>query len=115
MVKIFQDWLMQIVEDDPLPDEIDHVLFSIKQNGKYKFVYIKGYEKKIDVNAIAYFPLEAQFFKCRELAVLDENIIFERVKYLIDESFSSLILKQQIKNKKIYLEFKNNFEYLFKV
>ena len=60
-------WLKQIVEDDPLPCEIDVIVFKISFNGLYKYIELLGFEKEADFSQIAYMPLEAQGFKINEL------------------------------------------------
>lgn len=115
MVDRFISWLEGILEDDPLPEEIDILVFNIRQNGKYKYIELIGYENHISENQIAYYPLEAQHFICNEMAKFDdEKFIFE-CKYLIEECFVSNILKYQLKNKKIYLKNNNKIDYLLKV
>lgn len=115
MVKRFAFWLEGIVEDDPIPVEITHILFNTKQNGKYKYIELIGYENDINENDLTYFPLEAQFFFCNELAKLKENEFEYQCKYLIEESFDNIFLKKQFKNKKIYFKFKDKIQFLFKV
>ena len=43
MIDKFAFWLSGIVEDDPLPDEIDNILFLIKTNGSYKYTEMRGF------------------------------------------------------------------------
>lgn len=114
MVVKFTSWLEGLIEDDPLPYEINIIVFNIRQNGRYRYLECIGYEQEINQNSVAYYPLEAQCFLCHELAKLDDRIWFE-CEYIIEESFSSKILKQQFKNKKIYLKYKEKIKFLFKV
>ena len=53
-------------------------------------------------------------WKSKELAKLNDITFYNRCKYLIEECFSSGILKQQFSGKKIYFHFKN-IEFLFKI
>ena len=115
MVKKFTFWLEGLIEDDPLPAEITHILFNSRHNGNYKYIELLGYEKEINQNALAYYPLEAQLFFCNEIAKLNDNGFEYEVKYLIEECFSSRILKNQFKNKKIYFKYKEKINFLFKV
>ncbi|MBE7075275.1 MAG: hypothetical protein E7376_04785 [Clostridiales bacterium] len=115
MVKQFTFWLEGLVEDDPLPDEIKIIVFNIRINGVYKYIELIGYEKEININSNVYYPLEAQFFSNLSLAKSSFHAFYNTVKYLIDESFSSAILKQSFKNRKIYLKFQEKAELLFNV
>lgn len=115
MVDRLISWLEGLLEDDPIPNEIDIIVFNIRENGKYKYLELIGYEHCISENQIAYYPLEAQHFICKEIAKFDdEKFIFES-KYLIEECFKSKILKFQLKNKKIYLKNNREINFLFKV
>lgn len=115
MVENFKLWLEGLLEDDPVPEEIDILLFNIKSNGEYKFIELIGYENQINSNAITYYPLESQFYWNHALAKQDNKTFIFEVKYIIEEAFASLILKTQLKNKKIYLKCNNEINYLFKV
>ena len=115
MVNKFTFWLESIVEDDPLPDEINSILFKVDKNGGYKFIKLLGYSGVPNVNKIAYFPLEAQFFLDHTLAKQPTDKFLFNAKYIIEECFNSLILKKQFKGKKIYFQFNNVVEYLFKI
>ena len=112
MVSRFTFWLEGIVEDDPLPTEIKNIVFDVKHNGKYKYLEMQGFEKKISPNAIFYRPLEAEFFALKELSQDGENLFEYKVKTLIDEAFFSPILKQQFAGRKIYL-LNRNLQFLF--
>lgn len=115
MVAKFTFWLEGLIEDDPLPCEIDIIVFNTRQNGKYKYIECIGYEQEINSNSLAYYPLEAQCFLCGELAGLDnKNFCFE-CEYIIEEAFSSKILKQQFKNINIFFKYEDNIKLLFKV
>ena len=112
MIEKFVFWLCGIVEDDPLPDEIQCILFIVKSNGNYKYLEMQGYEKGVDFTKLFYRPLEAEFFDIRELVTSNKNVFEYRLKSLIDEAFSSEVLKQQFIGRKIYI-FINHLEYLF--
>ena len=115
MVEKLTFWLLSIFEDDPLPDEINVLLFNVKTNGKYKYLEVKGYENFICDNSNSFFPLEAQFFDCLELAKLDDKKFYLRSKYIIEEAFSNNELKYILKKIKIYIRMNNSLEYLFTV
>lgn len=115
MVKLFTSWLEGVVEDDPLFEEIDIIVFNTRFNGKYKYLELKGYEKYIFDNAIAFSPLEAQFFDCADLSKMNESKFCFNAKYLIEESFSSDNLKREFNNRKIYFKYKQKLEYLFDI
>lgn len=114
MVSQMTLWIEGIVEDDPLPDEVDVILFKTKFNGNYKFLEMLGFEKCVNENAFLYRTLEMQFFKSKELASLSDAVFYNRCKYLIDEAFSSEILQYAFKGRKIFFEFKQ-LEFLFVV
>ena len=107
-------WLESIVEDDPLPDEVDVIVFKLNANGNYKYLELLGLENELNLNKETFRPLEAQFFDLKEILTKDERVFVYRLKTIIDEAFSSLVLKQQYKNRKIYL-YVNTFEFLFEV
>lgn len=107
-------WIEGIVEDDPLGDEIKNIVFNIIGNN-YKHLEMLGYEGEPCENALVYRPLEAQFFNCNKLLKFSDEIFFNKIEYYIQEAFGSDILKQQFKNRKIYLKFKNNLKLLFVV
>ncbi|MBE7082289.1 MAG: hypothetical protein E7378_01230 [Clostridiales bacterium] len=115
MVKQFTFWLEGIFEDDPLPDEIDTLVFNVRHNGAYKYVELKGYEKKFIANANFYYPLEAQFFGNKQLAKQSEGLFEYNVKLCIEECFASANLKQQCHNRNVYFSNGDKLEFLFKV
>ena len=100
-------WLEGITEDTPLTDEIDIIVFKINVNGNYKFLELIGLEKQTNLNQMLFSPLEAQFFNIKQLFCKDENVFLYRIKNIIEEAFSSEILKQQFYKRKIYLLYKN--------
>lgn len=115
MVEQFVFWLLGIIEDDPLPDEVKCILFNTRINGNYKYIELKGYEKEPNINAVAFSPLEAQFFYSFTLAKMqNENFVYN-AKYIINEAFSNKELKYIFKKCKIYFKYLNNINYLFTV
>ena len=114
MVKRFSFWLEGIVEDDPIPVEIKIIVFKVTKNGEYKSTEMLGYEDINLTNKVPYFPLEAQFLWCHTLSKQNEQKFIYVIKNVIEEAFSSNILKQQFGGKEIYLQYKN-IEFLFGV
>lgn len=115
MVKQLEFWLEGIIEDDPIPEEIDILLFKVHKNGLYKYLELNGYEKEINNNSVTYYPLEAQFFNCKELAQLGDNLFYIRAKNIIEEAFSSSVLQQQLKGRKIFFQYGDRIDFLFRV
>lgn len=115
MVEQFIFWILGIVEDDPLPDEINCLLFETKINGDYKYLQLKGYEKEPNVNSISFNPLEAQFFNNRTLARMKKDNFIYNAKYIINESVANAEIINVFNNKKIYFKYLDNLEYLFKI
>ena len=101
---LFTFWLLSIVEDDPIPYEINHIVFVINQDNS---ITMGGCEQKPNLNNMFdYYPLEAQYFYLKNLSYL-------QIKNLIDESFSNEELKFQFKKRKIYCSYFDNIEFLF--
>lgn len=118
IIEQFIFWLESIVEDDPIPYEIQYVSFVYTKINSSFVLCVGGNEFKPNTNNIYdYFPLEAQYFNCPNLnSIKDELYYANLIKTCIDESFSSCILKQQFKNKLIYFgEYGKNLKFLFKV
>lgn len=115
MIKKLQDWIEGIFEDDAIPEEITTIVFNIVENGKFKYLELKGYEGCIDANKISFFPLEAQFFCCKDLLINEDNLFLYRIKTSIEEAFSSATLEYLLKNRKVYLKYNQNINYLFTV
>ncbi len=115
MIKKLQDWIEGILEDDALPEEISSILFNVVENGKFKYLELKGFEGSIDLNKITYFPLEAQFFCCKDFLYVEDKLFLFRIKNSIEEAFSSVTLCFLLKNKKIYLRYNQQINYLFTV
>ena len=60
MQKMFEQWVLGTLEDDPLPYEVRHIIFCLHKEG---FLSFGGQEilPKMIFN-FEYYPLEAQFF-----------------------------------------------------
>ena len=60
MQKMFEQWVLGTLEDDPLPYEVRHIIFCLHKEG---FLSFGGQEilPKMLFN-FEYYPLEAQFF-----------------------------------------------------
>ena len=114
MVANFTSWLEKLFEDYPMPDEMQSILFETHV-GAYNYVELKAYEREPNINAICYYPIEAQFYHDNSLAKMNEKQFINRLYYLIEECFSNEFLNWHLKNKKIYLKYKNNIKYLFNV
>ena len=115
MVEKFVFWLSSIIEDDPIPSEIKNIVFNVVKNGEYKYLQLIGYEKYISNNSMCFMPLEAYYFDCKELAKLSDENFYLKSKYIIEEAFSNIILKNEFKNLNIYIKFNNKLELLFNV
>lgn len=115
MVKKFAFWLEGIFEDDPLPIEINVLVFLKKQKGLYNYLELQGFEKEYNENSIAFNPLEAQFFNCKELSSLDDINFDIKVQKIIDDAFLNITLKKQLKNTKIFYKNEKKLIYLFKI
>lgn len=105
MIKSFSFWLESIVEDDPIPYEINHIIFMYEENNKSFSLCVGGTEFKPNYNNMFdYFPLEAQFLCLKQLNEISDEMYYKKlIMFYIDESFSSQYLKEQFLNKKIYL------------
>ena len=113
MVKDFIFWLTSIAEENPIPDEVDCILFIASSQDGYCFLQMNGFEGVPDEHKNCFRPLEAQFFYSKELQNISEKILKYRIKYAIEEAFFDKNLKYEYKNKKIYLMLNKNMEYLF--
>jgi hypothetical protein len=67
--KSFINWLIEIEEDDPLPYEINFVMFVLVKKGVHYEVFFTGHETLFKNTIIAgpYYPLEAQYFNYKNL------------------------------------------------
>lgn len=115
MVEQFIFWILGIVEDDPIPDEIKCILFETKIRGEYKYIILKGYENEPNINAFTFCPLEAQWFNNTTLAKMHKDNFIYNIKYIINESFANNELKAVFKSKKIYFKYLDKIEFLFKI
>ncbi len=115
MTEDLRFWLEQIVEDDPIPYEVKHIIFSYIFDGAITLC-MGGTEQKPTINNMFdYFPLEAQFFDCKKLKKIKDEAYFCRLlKFSLNECFCSEYLKNQFKSKKIYIYNGTNMpKYLF--
>ncbi len=104
MTEDLKFWLEQIVEDDPIPYEIKYIIFSYTFDGVITLCMGGTEQKPTQNNMFDFFPLEAQFFDCKELARINDRSFFERLfENSLDECFCDKYLKNQFKGKKIYL------------
>ena len=87
MVDEFVFWLKSISDDNPIPDEIDCIVFIVKAKGKYAYLELNGYEGKPDFYKICYRPLEAQFFHSKNFNNISTKILNYRIKNLIEDAF----------------------------
>ncbi len=118
IIKNFSFWLESIVEDDPIPYEIENISFVYTKTNSCFVLCMGGTEFKPNQNNIFdFFPLEAQFFYFIQLnKIKDENYYKNLIKTCIDESFSSSYLKEQYNKKYIYFgEYGKKLEFLFQV
>ncbi len=104
-----------MVEDTPIPEEVNCILFVVTANGEYKSVQMLGYEERVDLSKIAFNPLEAEFVFLHDFAKKESAQFEYNLKLLIEESFCANTLKKEFKNKKIYYMYKNKIMFLFKV
>lgn len=66
--KAFKNWLINIEEDNPLPYEINTVLFMLIKNSNIYSLSFSGHEKKVKrVNSGPFHPLEGQYFYNKNL------------------------------------------------
>jgi len=87
LVKSLEFWLLSIVEDDPLPDEIKIIVFNIISNGEFLTLSLTGFESLNNMNKVPYNPLEAQFYYDKKYLKLDAKSFIIKFKNAIDECF----------------------------
>ena len=78
MINEIESWLTGLVEDDPIPYEIKHMIFFYTNANNCFVLKMGGFEilpKK--VYEPDFFPLEAQFVFHRELLKIKDNHYFE--------------------------------------
>ncbi len=102
------------MEDEPIPYEIKIIVFKVSKNGEYKNIEMLGFESIDLMSKVPYRPLEAQFFWCHDLSKLNEQKFIYNLGAIIEEAFTSNILKQQFKARKIYMQYES-LEFLFEV
>ena len=83
----FNEWVTGVFEDDPLPHEVNYLLFILDRKGKYYNLEFSGHERVdtlINYSGF-YYPQEAQGFMCKEFLSLQlsPNSIFDYVKQLL--------------------------------
>ncbi len=83
----FDDWVLGVFEDDPLPFEVNYILFILDKKGDYYNLEFSGHQyidKSINSSGFFY-PLEAQSFFCTEFFGLkiSNQKIFKLTKTLI--------------------------------
>ena len=106
-------WLKQIVEDDPIPYEIKHIVFIIQNYclsvGGYELLPKIIYEPEFQ-------PLEAQYMFYNDLYKIKQlNAFLETVITEIDEAFYDNEIKNIFIGKKIYVsQFGCSPQFLFK-
>lgn len=118
MINEIENWLVGLVEDDPIPYEIKHIVFFYTDLNNCFVLKIGGFEILPDkVYQPEFFPLEAQFVFYRELLKIKNRQYFEDyAKKEIDDAFYSVYLKNQFKNRKIYFsQFGKSPQFLFNV
>ena len=104
MISDFTHWLEGIVEDDPVPYEVKNICFVYTQTNNCFSLFMGGTENYPTLNNMFdYFPLEAQYYNFNELYKIKDLHHFTKMcKYLIDECFSSVVLKTQFAQKRIF-------------
>lgn len=95
-------WLRGLIEDDPIPYEIDTLVFYINSHNEIGFSGAETKNIKI-VDLFFYYPLEAQFFYCPNLT----NLMIKSTK---KENLNYLkILLTKLKKDNYFKKF--NFKY----
>lgn len=70
----FENWLLGLFEDEPLPYEITHLLFLLNFKNNFVSLSFSGGEYLNENNyPLDYYPLEAQFFYCYTFFHLYKN------------------------------------------
>lgn len=109
-------WVTGIVEDNPIPYEVKHIVFCYTLTNNCFIVFMGGCEQKpLQENMFDYFPLEAQYFDSKQLySIKDESYFVKLFPKVIDEAFSDEFLTSQFNDKKIYFSKYGNLpKYLF--
>ena len=117
----FDSWLNGNFEDDPLPYEINVILFCFSIKNDLISLNMSGGEHMYTYNQpLFYCPLELQFFFCKSFFnIFSYHIFFQTKKYRFNKKVKSLFVLKLVKslienylknnmnspliNKKIYL------------
>lgn len=101
--KNFYYWLAGIQEDDPLPFEIKNIYFIVEFNQNDIVVSYSADDKNLQYfDYGTYFPLEAQYFFCRELSKLLKQFF---IKKSISKSEVFNMLNSLVSKAKTELDF----------
>ena len=95
MQQLFDEWVLGVFEDDPLPYEVNMLLFVLDKKGDYYNLEFSGhqcYGQSIN-NSGFYYPLEAQSFVCKEFFNL--NISEQKMMSLIKSLIINLTKNKQ--------------------
>lgn len=108
----FFEWVNGLVEDDPIPYEINCLVFYINENFEIGF---SGFESE-SINVVEfgpYFPLESEYFYSKRLiSILNSNKENKR-NYVLKLLKEILIKFQQDDYKNIFLNRKIYYGLLF--
>ncbi|MBO7527398.1 MAG: hypothetical protein J6T74_05810 [Clostridia bacterium] len=115
MVEEFEFWINSIMQDYPPPEELNSMLFILKQQKSFAYLEISFYEGIPSFNKLAYRVLESEFFTHDYLKVINKLVLLNRVKNMIEDVLTRNEFKIYLKNKKIYLLFNEKIEYLFTI
>lgn len=116
---IFEDflfWVMSIVEDDPMPDEVHHIYFVINFRQGDCALSLTGTELfENPVFNFEFYPLEAYYFKNRSYNNIKDIYIAKiTVLELIEKAFENSNFKNAFKNRSIYIcEYGHKIDYTF--
>ena len=96
MQQRFNEWLNGLVEEDPIPFEVKHLLFIISEYDDRVELALTGSEKQLNISYPSfYFPLEAQCFFDAEyfnLRPKGRETIFKLTKQMILSFVNSIKL-----------------------
>lgn len=118
MPEDFVFWIKSIVEDDPIPYEINHLYFALSLKNKIASLSLGGRELGNEIiGDFEYFPLEAQFFSNQTFNnIIDSYLAKLAVKELLDYALDDPEIRKTFKNKNIYIgEFQKKPEYKIRV
>lgn len=118
MPEDFVFWIKSIVEDDPIPYEIEHIYFALSLKNKISSLSLGGRELETEIiGNFEYYPLEAQFFFNQTFNnITDPYLAKLAVKELLDYALKDSEIKKIFKNKKLYIgEFQKSPEYKISV